>query len=118
MKTKQGLFSLLSRLGKDKRASSPGLLTRLLRDEEGSYLIYFTIALPIFIGLASLGTEGGLLFYHHRTLQSATDAAAYTAANCLLARLQCRECSVTGGGDLCQLWLRRNFGTPGMIRPM
>lgn len=80
MKLKWGSLPLLSRLGKDRHASGPGLLARLLRDEDGSYLLYFTIAFPIFIGLAGLSTEGSLLFYNHRTLQSAADAAAYSAA--------------------------------------
>jgi Flp pilus assembly protein TadG len=80
MKTKPGLFSRLWTLGMDKRASSPRLLMRLLRDEEGSYLVYMTLAMPILIGVAALGTEAGLAFYNHRTLQSAADSAAYSAA--------------------------------------
>ena len=80
MKTRLGLFSLLSRLGKDTHASSPRLLARLLRDEAGSYLLYMTLVIPILIGVAGLGTEAGLAFYNHRMLQSAADAAAYSAA--------------------------------------
>ena len=72
--------SSLSRPGKDKHASSPGLLARLLRDEEGSYLLYMTVAIPVFIGFAGFASEGSLLLYNHRTLQSAADAAAYSAA--------------------------------------
>jgi hypothetical protein len=72
--------SSLSRPGKDKHASSSGLLARLLRDEEGSYLLYMTVAIPVFIGFAGFASEGSLLLYNHRTLQSATDAAAYSAA--------------------------------------
>ena len=56
------------------------LISRLLRDEEGSYLLYMTLLLPVLIGVAGLATEGGLLFYNHRALQSAADAAAYSAA--------------------------------------
>ncbi len=80
MKTKLGLFSLLSRFGNDEHASSPRLLARLLHDEAGSYLLYMTLVIPILIGVAALGTEAGLAFYNHRTLQSAADAAAYSAA--------------------------------------
>src|SRR6266566_3551392 len=80
MKTKFGLFSLLSRLGKDNHASSPRLLARLLRDEEGSYLVIVTLAIPVFIGLAGFATEASLIFYNHRSVQSAADAAAYSAA--------------------------------------
>jgi Flp pilus assembly protein TadG len=72
--------SSLSRLGKDKRTSGPGLLARLLRDEEGSYLIYGFAIFPVLIGVGGLAGEGGLLLYNHRALQSAADAAAYSAA--------------------------------------
>jgi Flp pilus assembly protein TadG len=56
------------------------LLARFWRDEEGAWLIYTSVMMPVLIGVAGLGTEGGLLFYQHRTLQSAADAAAYSAA--------------------------------------
>jgi Flp pilus assembly protein TadG len=56
------------------------LLVRFLRDEDGSWLILTAVMMPVLIGVAGLGTEGGLLFYQHRTLQSAADAAAYSAA--------------------------------------
>ena len=62
MKSKFRFLSLLSRLGKDKHASGPRLLARLLRDEEGSYLLIMTLAIPTFIGLAGLGAEGALIF--------------------------------------------------------
>ena len=80
MKNKFGLFSLFSNSGKDRLASSPRLLARLLRDEEGSYLMLMTFVLPVLIGVGGLAGEASLLFYNHRTLQSAADAAAYSAA--------------------------------------
>ena len=80
MKTIPGLFFLLFSLAKERRARSHRLLARLLRDEEGSWLLSMTLILPVLIGVAGLGTEGGLLFYQHRSLQSAADAAAYSAA--------------------------------------
>ena len=80
MKTIPGLFFFLLRLAKDRRTRSHRLLARLLRDEEGAWLISMTIMLPVLIGVAGLGTEGGMLFYQHRSLQSAADSAAYSAA--------------------------------------
>jgi Flp pilus assembly protein TadG len=80
MKSKSRFVSLLSWLGKNNQASRPRLLARLLRDEEGSYLIYGVALLPVLIGVSGLASEGGLLFYNHRTLQSAADGAAYSAA--------------------------------------
>jgi Flp pilus assembly protein TadG len=80
MKSKFKFLSLLSRLGKYKHLSGPQLLARLLRDEDGSYLLYMTLATPIFIGLSAFATEGTLLLYNHRAVQGAADAAAYSAA--------------------------------------
>ena len=72
--------ALLSRLGREKRTNGPGLLARLRRDEEGSYLVYMTLAIPVFIGFAGFASEGSLLLYNHRSIQSAADSAAYSAA--------------------------------------
>jgi Flp pilus assembly protein TadG len=74
------VFSQRSRLGKDEDAGRPGLLARLLRNEEGSTIVYMTVAMPVLIGIAGLGTEGGSWLYKHRVLQSAADNAAYSAA--------------------------------------
>ena len=82
MKIKPGRFSLLAKLGKDKRASGLRLLARLIRDEEGSYLLYMTLALPVLIGVGGLAGEASLLLYNHRSLQSAADAAALFVCNC------------------------------------
>src|SRR5215467_477765 len=73
-------LSFLGKFGKGERASGPRLLARLLRDEEGAYLLIMATAIPVFIALAALATEGALLFYNHRSVQSAADAAAYSAA--------------------------------------
>jgi hypothetical protein len=39
-----------------------------------------TFVLPVLVGFAGLAGEASLLFYNHRTLQSAADAAAYSGA--------------------------------------
>src|SRR6266478_8418159 len=80
MKLKLGLLALLSRRGKDEDESRPGLLARLLRCEDGSTIVYMTLAMPTLIAIAGLGTEGGMWLYKHRVLQSAADNAAYSAA--------------------------------------
>lgn len=80
MKSKFRFLSLLSQQAKGRNRLGPRLLARLLRDENGSYLIIGTIMLPVLIGVAGLASEGGLLFYNHRSLQSAADGAAYSAA--------------------------------------
>jgi len=102
MKTKFGLFSLLASLGKDERASSRRLLVRLLHDEAGSYLIYMTLLIPVLIGIAGLGTEGGWMLYTHQTLQGAADSAAVSAAKAYLlnpsitnSQLKTQACAIT-----------------------
>ena len=52
----------------------------LLRDEEGSYLVLFAFLMPVLIGIAGLGTEGGLWLYTQQALQGAADSAAVGAA--------------------------------------
>jgi hypothetical protein len=37
--------------------------------------------LPVLIGFAALGTEANLVFYNHRAVQSAADAAALFVCN-------------------------------------
>jgi Flp pilus assembly protein TadG len=60
--TRFRLLSSFAKLGRDKHASGPRLLARVLRDEEGAYLLIMASAIPVFIGLAALATEGALLF--------------------------------------------------------
>ena len=78
---RQGLFSLLLRLAKDRRARGHRLLARLLRDEEGAWLISYDDHVAGPDRCRGPWYEGGMLFYQHRSLQSAADAAAYSAAS-------------------------------------
>lgn len=60
-----------------------GLVTiarKLWRDRRGSYSIMAALMLPAMAGFAALGTETGMWFYTHQTMQSAADAAAFSAA--------------------------------------
>jgi Flp pilus assembly protein TadG len=59
------------------------LLRRLRRDEEGSYLVFMTLLMPLLIGVVGLGTEGGWWLYYHQTLQNAADSAALSGATAL-----------------------------------
>ena len=61
-------------------ANGRRLLVRLLRDEEGSYLVLFAFLMPVLVGVAGLGTEGGLWLYTQQALQGAADSAAVSAA--------------------------------------
>jgi hypothetical protein len=60
-------------------ASSRRLLVRVLCDEEGSYLVLFAFLMPVLVGVAGLGTEGGLWLYTQQALQGAADSAAVSA---------------------------------------
>jgi len=63
-------------------APSPRLpiLRRLWRDRGGSYSVMAAMVLPVAVGFTGLGTEAGLWFYTHQTMQSAADGAAFSAA--------------------------------------
>jgi Flp pilus assembly protein TadG len=60
--------------------SSRRLLVRVLRDEAGSNLVLFAFLMPVMVGVAGLGTEGGLWLYTQQALQGAADSAAISAA--------------------------------------
>ncbi len=53
---------------------------RLWRDRRGSYSVMAALMLPVVVGFTGLGTEAGLWFYTHQTMQSAADGAAFSAA--------------------------------------
>jgi hypothetical protein len=61
-------------------ADSRRLLVRLLRDEAGTNLVLFAVLMPVLVGIAGLGTEGGLWLYTQQALQGAADSAAISAA--------------------------------------
>ena len=77
-------FGLLSSVKKAfaalASAKSPRLFARLLHDEAGYYLVSMTLIFPVLVGIVGFGTEGGLLLYNLQRLQSAADAAAFSAA--------------------------------------
>lgn len=56
------------------------LLRRFRRDQRGSYLVVTGLAMPVLVGTAALGTEGGLWYVRHRAIQNAADSAAISAA--------------------------------------
>ena len=60
-----------------------GRLRRFATDRSGNILIMFSLSLPVVIGLAALGSEGGSLYLKKTTLQAVADQAAISAANAL-----------------------------------
>jgi Flp pilus assembly protein TadG len=73
-------FSQQLRFGSRRHTSSPQWLARFLHNQEGSVIVYLTIAMPVLIGIAALAAEGGFWMYQKRLLQAAADNAAYSAA--------------------------------------
>src|SRR5438067_3817406 len=57
-----------------------GLISRFCRDRSGNYVIISGLLMPVLVGSAGLGTEVGLWFYKHQTVQSAADSGAISAA--------------------------------------
>jgi Flp pilus assembly protein TadG len=56
------------------------LFDRFTGDESGNYLIIVGLAAPAVIGMVGFGTEYGLWMYSHQSAQSASDSAAFSAA--------------------------------------
>jgi Flp pilus assembly protein TadG len=65
---------------------SIGELQRLIRDREGGVAVMTAVTMTSLLGVAGLGTEATLWYVAERNLQSATDAAAYTAATAEVAK--------------------------------
>ncbi len=50
------------------------------QDQAGSYTILAGLAMPMLVGLSGLGTEVGLWYYKHQSMQAAADSGAVSAA--------------------------------------
>jgi Flp pilus assembly protein TadG len=59
-------------------------------------LAWFTLALPMFLSLAGLAIDGGVLLASHRQLQSVADGAARAGAT----RLDLERLRASGGADV------------------
>jgi len=56
------------------------ILGGLCKDEDGHVVLYFTLMLPVMLGLTGLVLDGGGLFNLHSELQALADAAALAGA--------------------------------------
>jgi Flp pilus assembly protein TadG len=61
------------------------LARHFLRDESGTAAVVIAVALTSVVGIAGLATEGANWYFTSRRMQSAADAAAYSAAISLAA---------------------------------
>jgi Flp pilus assembly protein TadG len=52
----------------------------LWRDRRGGYSTMAALLMPVLAGFTALGTETGLWFYAHQTMQGAADGAAFSGA--------------------------------------
>ena len=57
-----------------------GFLRRLWCHRRGNYSMIVVLLLPVLTGFVGMGTEAGLWFYTHQTMQGAADAAAFSGA--------------------------------------
>lgn len=62
----------------------------------GQALVWMTLMLPVFVSLAGLVIDGGVLLYSHRQLQSLADGAARAGAT----RLDQARLRDSGGADV------------------
>jgi Flp pilus assembly protein TadG len=72
-------------------------LRRLMRDCSGNYSMITVMLLPVLVGFVSMGTEVGLWFYDHQSMQGAADAAAYSAAAGYSSQLNSGTSTATAG---------------------
>lgn len=56
---------------------------RFCGDRSGSYAIVTAVLFPVLIGFVAFGTDVGVWFLKHQSLQTAADSAALSAANAL-----------------------------------
>ena len=56
-------------------------LRSFAEDRSGNMVMLFSLTLPVAIGLAALGSEGGSLYLKKAAVQAAADQAAVSAAN-------------------------------------
>ena len=66
--------------GRTSHARSSGFLKQLCGDRSGASAVVIALAMTGVLGLAGLGTEVGMWYVSKRTMQAATDSAAYSAA--------------------------------------
>src|SRR5258707_3455918 len=66
-------------------ALEPGVLSRLADDTSGATAIVAALVSTVLIGFFGLGTETGLWYYKHRSMQAAADSGAVGAAVSLQA---------------------------------
>jgi len=62
------------------RSSIGGFLGRLRRDRSGASAVVIALSMTGLLGLAGLGTEVGMWYVSKRTMQGASDSAAFSAA--------------------------------------
>jgi Flp pilus assembly protein TadG len=62
----------------------------------GQALLWFTVAVPLFVAMAGLAIDGGVLLDAHRQLQSVADGAARAGAT----RLDKARLRASGGSDV------------------
>ena len=62
-------------------AASKSALTKFGKNESGAIAVMFALMLPVLIGFVGLGIDAGMWFQERRSMQTATDAAAVSAAS-------------------------------------
>jgi Flp pilus assembly protein TadG len=72
--------TLSSALTSRQHSRARGLLSRLVGDRSGASAVVIALAMTGVLGLAGLGTEVGMWYVSKRTMQGASDSAAFSAA--------------------------------------
>lgn len=90
-----------------QKAKSTGFLNKLSKDEGGNVLVLFSLALPLLVGLAGLGTDTVQWTLIKQQMQRSADSAALNGA---YAKAQAENASTNANRDLT----RTLDGFPGI----
>ena len=66
---------------KMKKHGNKKIIKRFSRNDRGAVAVMFALMLPIIIGIVGLGVDAGMWLKERRSMQTATDAAAVSAAS-------------------------------------
>jgi Putative Flp pilus-assembly TadE/G-like len=81
---------------RENNSSVPDLHRFVRRRAPAQALLWLTLAVPLFVAMAGLAIDGGVLLSSHRELQSVADGAARAAAT----RLDMSRLRASGGTDV------------------
>lgn len=108
-------LALFRAFSRQATADVSGLVRRLWHDRRGNYSMIVVLLLPVLTGFVGVGTEMGLWLYDQQSQQTATDAAAFSAATYYKSQSPVPNGNTTAGpnGQAQALAVAASYGFPG-----